>query len=75
MSGRRRTAREIVDVLKTSEAGAKIAWLCQRHQIHEATLYRWKARYGGLSVSDVQRLLEPKRDDHELTIDRWLRRN
>ena len=45
----------IIGVLKGSEAGAKIADLARRHGVPEATNYNWKAKYGGLEVSDARR--------------------
>ena len=43
-------------VLQEQEAGAKTADLARRHGISEATLYNWKAKYGGMDVSDAKRL-------------------
>ena len=56
MTRKRHTEEQIIAVLKEAEAGAKTADLCRRHGISEQTLYRWKARYGGLEVSDLRRL-------------------
>lgn len=43
-------------MLREAEAGAKTADLARRHGVSEATLYNWKAKYGGLEVSEVKRL-------------------
>ena len=56
MKGKRFTEEQIIAVLKESEAGAKTKELCRRHGISEATFYNWKAKYGGLTVSDAARL-------------------
>ena len=47
---------QIIGVLREQEAGSPTAEVCRRHGISEQTFYRWKARYGGLGPSDVQRL-------------------
>jgi putative transposase len=50
------TEEQIVGVLKEAEAGLKVETLCRKHGISEHTFYRWKAKYGGLEVSDARRL-------------------
>jgi putative transposase len=47
---------QIVAVLQEHQAGAATAELCRRHGISSATLYQWRSRYGGLSVSELRRL-------------------
>ena len=47
---------QIIGVLREQEAGAKAADLCRKHGISEGTLYNWKAKYGGLEVSEAKRL-------------------
>ena len=42
--------------MREAEAGAKTADLARKHGVSEATLYNWKARYGGLEVSEAKRL-------------------
>lgn len=49
---------QIVGILKEPEAGQPTPELCRKHGISEQTFYRWKAKYGGLEVSEAQRLLE-----------------
>lgn len=43
-------------MLKEQEAGAKASDLCRKHGISEATFYNWKAKYGGMEVSEAKRL-------------------
>ena len=50
------TEEQIIGVLKEAEAGSKTAELARRHGISEATIYNWKAKYGGLEVSEAKRL-------------------
>lgn len=47
---------QIISVLKEQEAGMATADVCRRHGISSATFYKWKAKYGGLEVSDARRL-------------------
>lgn len=50
------TEEQIIGVLKEHEAGMKTADLCRKHGISDATLYNWKARFGGMTTSDVAKL-------------------
>ena len=58
MKRTRFTDEQTIGVLKEAEAGAKTADLARRHGVSEATIYNWKAKYGGLEVSDARRLKE-----------------
>ena len=50
------TEEQIIAVLREHEAGAKTGDLARKHGVSEATLYNWKAKYGGLEVSEARRL-------------------
>lgn len=50
------TEEQIIAVLREQEAGMKTADICRKHGISDATFYKWKAKYGGLDVSDAKRL-------------------
>lgn len=56
MKKQRFTEEQIIGVLREQEAGAKTADLCRKHGISEATFYNWKAKYGGMEVSEGKRL-------------------
>ena len=47
---------QIIGILKQQETGRKVADLAREHGISEATIYTWKSKYGGLEVSEAQRL-------------------
>lgn len=47
---------QVIAVLREHDAGMKTADLCRKHGISDATLYNWKAKYGGLNVSEAARL-------------------
>ena len=56
MTRKRYTEEQIIGVLKESEAGAKTGELCRKHGMSEATFYKWKAKYAGLTVNELKRL-------------------
>jgi putative transposase len=53
---KRFTEEQIIRVLKEHEAGVKTSELCRRHGISDATFYNWKAKFGGMDVSDARKL-------------------
>jgi putative transposase len=60
------TEEQIIAVLREHEAGAKTADLARKHGISDATLYNWKAKYGGMDVSDAKRLRSLEEENRKL---------
>jgi putative transposase len=56
LKAKRYTEEQIIAVLKEGEAGAKIADLCRRYGISEASYYNWKTKYAGMTGRDLRRL-------------------
>jgi putative transposase len=56
MKRKRFTEEQIIAVLREHEAGMKTGDLARKHGVSEATLYNWKAKFGGMDVSDAKRL-------------------
>ena len=66
MKRTRLTEEQIIGILKEAEAGAKTADLARRHGVSEATIYNWKAKYGGLEVSEAKRLRSLEEENAKL---------
>jgi putative transposase len=56
MKRSRITEEQIIGILKEQESGQRTADVCRRHGVSEGTFYKWKAKYGGLEVSEAKRL-------------------
>ena len=60
------TEDQIIGVLKEHEAGAKTGDLARKHGVSEATLYNWKAKYGGMDVCEAKRLKQLEDENAKL---------
>jgi putative transposase len=60
------TEEQIIGVLKEAEAGRRVTDLCREHGISEGTLYRWKAKYSGMDVTEARRLRELEDENRRL---------
>lgn len=52
----RYTEEQIISILKEHEAGVPVSDLCRKHGVSDASIYKWKARFGGMEVSEAKRL-------------------
>ena len=66
MKRSRFTEQQIHDILKESEAGANSLELCRKYGISKNTFYNWRAKYGGLEVSDIQKMKELEQENAQL---------
>jgi putative transposase len=62
----RYTEEQIVNILKEAEAGLAIGELCRKYGISDATYYNWKAKYAGMTASDVKRLRHLEEENRRL---------
>ncbi len=63
---KRKTEEQIIAVLKESEAGMKTSDLCRKHGISETTFYKWKDKFGGMTVSEARRLRSLEQENGRL---------
>ena len=57
---------QIIGLLKQQEAGVTVAQLCRDHNVSQATFYKWKAKFGGMSVSEAKRLKQLEDENAKL---------
>ena len=66
MKRKQLSEEQIIKVLFEGEAGATGKEVCRRHGISEQTFYRWKSKYGGMTVSEAKRLRELEAENRKL---------
>jgi len=66
MKGKRFKEEQIIRLLQEAESGLAVADVCRKHNCSEQSFYRWKAKYGGMQVSEAKRLKELERENVEL---------
>ena len=66
MQKKKFTESQIVSILKQAEAGEKVADLCRKYGISDATFYNWRTKYGGMEVSDIKRLKDLEEENRRL---------
>ena len=66
MKRNRFSEEQIIGILREHEAGAKAGDLARKHGISEATLYNWKAKFGGMDASDAKRLRALEDENNKL---------
>ena len=63
---KRFSEEQIIGILKEHEAGKKTQEICRHHGISDATFYNWKAKYGGMELSDAKRLKALEEENRKL---------
>ena len=66
MKKSRYSGEQIVNILKEGEAGIPVAELCRKYGMSDATYYNWKAKYAGMTSSDVKRLRQLEDENRRL---------
>jgi putative transposase len=66
LKARQYTEEQIINVLKEGEAGAKVSDLCRKYGMSDATYYNWKAKYSGMTASDLKRLKSLEQENRRL---------
>jgi putative transposase len=66
MKKTRYTEEQIVGILKEVEAGITVSEICRKYGISDATYYNWKAKYGGMTASDVRKLRQLEDENRRL---------
>ena len=60
------TEEQIIGILKEAEAGVAVADICRKHGISDGSFYKWRAKYGGMDVSEAKRLRALEEENRRL---------
>lgn len=60
------TEEQIIGILREAEAGANVSELCRKHGLSKESYYRWKAKFGGMEVSEARRLRALEEENRQL---------
>jgi putative transposase len=66
MKRSRFTEEQIIGILKEHEAGVAVSELCRKHGVSDASIYKWKAKFGGMDVSEAKRLRSLEEENAKL---------
>ena len=66
MKKTRRTVEQIIRILRESDNGATVEQICRTHNISPQSFHRWKQKYGGMGLSEAQRLRDLEKENTEL---------
>ena len=66
MKYKRYTEEQIIEVLKEAAAGVAASELCRKYGVSDATIYNWKAKYAGMTASDLRRLKSLEEENRRL---------
>lgn len=66
MKAKRYSTEQIISILKEAEGGIPVKELCRKYGVSDATIYNWKSKYGGMSVSEAKRLKELEDENQRL---------
>ena len=66
MKGKRFKEEQIIRILQEAERGMTVAEVCRQHNCAEQSFYRWKAKFGGMTISDTKRLRSLERENTQL---------
>ena len=67
---KRFSEEQIINILKEAEVGAKVADVCRKHNVAIQAYYSWKAQFGGMNISEAQRLRTLENENRKLK--RWV---